>query len=209
MKLVFVHGWSFDARFWSPVHEALSHPDSVFLDRGYTGAPETLTLPDAPYLAITHSAGTTDLLARDLAGCRGIVAFNSFARFTRSDDFPEGLPPRILSRMANRLSDDPAGVVTQFRQQFEPFLPCTTLAPDRLQAGLDALIAADARAEARRWGASLTTISGTNDPLVTPAMTQAGFPLAKTMQREGGHLLPLTDPEGCAAIIRDWLEQGA
>lgn len=207
MKLVFIHGWSFDAGFWSPLHDALGRPESCFIECGYTGRPVSLALPDAPYLAITHSAGTLPALAAPDEHCRAIVAFNGFARFSQSDSYPEGVGLRLLARMRTRLTTDPAAVVMQFRQQFDPVIPCTD--PDRaaLLAGLDALIETDARAEALRWGSRLLSVSGTDDPLISPSMTRASFPQATLCQLAGGHLLPLTDPAGCAALVASCLEQ--
>lgn len=207
MKLVFMHGWSFDSSFWAPLHMALGRPEAVFLEGGYTGKPVSLTLPDTPYLAITHSAGTLACLARHDPLCRGLVAFNGFARFSQSDDYPQGVPLRILARMKSRLTRDPVGVVTQFRQQFDPFIPCETPHTPTLLASLESLIDSDARLAALQRGTGVTCISGRNDPLVSSAMTEASFPHATRHECDGGHLLPLTDPAGCAAFVASKLEQ--
>lgn len=209
MKLIFMHGWSFDSGFWTPLHEALGQPEAVFLECGYTGKPVSLTLPDTPYLAITHSAGTLTCLARHDPLCRGLVAFNGFARFSQSKDYPQGIPPRILARMKSRLTRDPVGVITQFRQQFDPFIPCETPHTATLLAGLDSLIDSDGRSAALERWPEVICISGRNDPLVSPAMTEASFPHATRYERDGGHLLPLTDPAGCAAFVASTLEQAA
>ena len=209
MKLVFMHGWSFDSSFWTPLHDALGRPEAVFVECGYTGKPVSLTLPDTPYLAITHSAGTLACLAGRAPLCRGLVAFNGFARFSQAEDYPQGIPLRILARMKSRLMRDPVGVVRQFRQQFDPFIPCETPHVSTLLAGLDSLIDSDARSAALERGTEITCISGRNDPLLSPAMTEASFPHATHHACDGGHLLPLTDPAGCAAFVASKLEQAA
>ena len=71
MKLVFVHGWGFDARFWDPVARRLPGADVVRCDLGYFGEP-SWPLVEGPCLAITHSFGAMALLTDPPAGCRGL-----------------------------------------------------------------------------------------------------------------------------------------
>ncbi|GAB6855419.1 alpha/beta fold hydrolase [Asaia astilbis] len=202
MKLVFLHGWSFDSGFWQAVRTALGPSDAVFLDQGYTREEPCLTLPQEPYLAIGHSAGALWSLTHMLPHCRGLIAFNGFSRFSQAADFEQGIPTRVLKRMLARLTDAPAETVTQFRQQFEFCPPCPApLDLSRLQEGLSDLIECDGRSRASLLGPSVIAVQGDSDPLVSDALHQASFPEARHVTLEGGHLLPLTAPERCAAII--------
>ncbi|NVN05509.1 biotin synthase [Asaia spathodeae] len=207
MKLVFIHGWSFDASFWRPLHQALNQPDALFHDRGYGGAPAPIALPEEPYFLIGHSAGVLWALTRSLPACRGIIAFNGFSRFSQSEDFAPGIPKRVVTRMRSRLASAPEETVTQFRRQFEPFLPCAaTLDKQALETGLTELLDSDGRDRAREWGRALTAIHGEQDPLISTAMHEASFPEATRLVMEGGHLLPVIAPHACAALIADILK---
>jgi len=207
MKLVFAHGWSFDAAFWHPLHQALGQPEAVFLERGYGSAPAFTALPEDPFIMIGHSAGVLWALTRDLSSCRGVIAFNGFSRFSQSEDFASGTPKRVLTRMRSRLACATLETITQFRQQFEPFLPCDTMLDKQaLEAGLTELLETDGREAARGWGRALTAIHGAQDELVSTAMHEASFPEATRHVMEGGHLLPVTAPHACAALIADILK---
>ena len=207
MRLVFAHGWSFDAAFWRPLYQALGQPDAVFVERGYGGAPAVTALPEDPFFLIGHSAGVLWALTRHLPRCRGIIALNGFSRFSQSEDFAPGIPKRVLARMRSRLASAAEETVTQFRQQFEPFLPCdTALDKQALETGLTDLLEADGREAARQWGRALTAIHGAQDELVSTAMHEASFPEATRHVMEGGHLLPVTAPHACADLIAEILK---
>ncbi|WP_367644010.1 alpha/beta fold hydrolase, partial [Achromobacter ruhlandii] len=101
--LLFVHGWAFDAAFWGPLAGALADWPQAVADAGYFGPAHT-PAPAGPVLAIGHSLGALRLLGEPPPGCLGLVAINGFARFGAADDFPEGVPARMLDRMLNRLA---------------------------------------------------------------------------------------------------------
>ena len=121
MKLVFVHGWGFDARVWDAVIACLPNDDIVRLDLGYFGE-RLWTVVEGPCLAITHSFGTMALLADPPAGCRGLVAINGFDRFTQTTDRP-GVPRRLLDRMMARMESDPGAVLGEFHARLGSAVP--------------------------------------------------------------------------------------
>lgn len=210
MKLVFMHGWSFDHSFWAPLLAVLGPCDALCLDHGYTGAAQLEALPDEDFIAIGHSAGVLWFLNRDLPHCRGMIAFNGFARFSQSEDFAPGIPRRVLTRMQTKLHEAPASVVTPFRQQFTPFLPCpATLDGKALEQGLAELIDADGRPNARNRGETLLAVQGSHDPLVSSALHEASFATNRRLTLEGGHLHPQTAPQACADLIHDALRDWA
>ncbi|MFT8808294.1 alpha/beta fold hydrolase [Gluconobacter sp.] len=197
--LYFVHGWGFDASFWAPMLAHLPDVTAQVVDCGYFGAEHRPALPDAPYLAVGHSAGSLALLGQDLPGCEGLVFFNGFPRFTATPDFPDGTPERVLMRMRARLKRDPDAVLKDFRALCgtDDALPGV---PDieNLDRGLEALQHLDHRPQAATWGNRLHWMTGADDPF---GSAKAGF--ATPGERvAGGHLLPLTHPELCADFVR-------
>jgi len=201
--LYLVHGWGFDASFWAAMLAHLPDVSTQIVDCGYFGSEHRPPLPQTPYLAVGHSAGSLALLGQDLSGCEGVVFFNGFPRFTAAPDFPDGTPERVLIRMRARLKRDPAGVLHDFRAL------CGTDAPlpgtpdvDALAQGLEELQSLDCRSQAANWKNKLHWMTGTDDPF---GAAKAGF--ATPGERvEGKHLLPLTHPEFCANFVRRWLD---
>ncbi|CAI9120294.1 alpha/beta fold hydrolase [Brytella acorum] len=207
MRFLFVHGWGFDASFWKPL---LSMPDlddsrATVFEAGYFGAPPHLALPEEPFVAITHSAGTPWFLERMPPWCRKLLVINGFARFSCADDFRSGIPLRILTRMRQRLGNEPETTLGDFRAR----VGCRESwegAPDiaRLEAGLQRLCEVDARQPARENAERIAWIAGARDPLISSYMTHESFsPVSSGLIYEGGHLLPLEEPNRLATWIRD------
>lgn len=193
--ILLVHGWGFDATVWDGVRAALPAGLAVeALDLGFFGAPTTV--PDGITLAVGHSLGALWLLRQGIAP---VLVVNGFPRFTAAPDFPQGVAPRMVERMARRLADAPAEVVDAFRDRCAAGPAAATPDVERLAWGLDLLLSADARP-----AAPLRAIAGRQDPIVPPPMTQAAFGDAVTWI-DGGHLLPLTHPAPLAQAILETL----
>lgn len=189
--ILLVHGWGFDASVWDGVRAALPPDVEVAaLDLGFFGAPTEV--PAGVTLAVGHSLGALWLLREGIAP---VLAVNGFPRFTAAPDFPQGVAPRMVERMARRLADAPAEVVEAFRARCGAAPAPATLNGARLAWGLDLLMSADAR-PAR----PLRALAGRNDPIVPPAMTEAAFG-AEASWLDGGHLLPLSHPSAVAQAI--------
>lgn len=203
MKLLFVHGWGFDASLWDPVVACMPGADVLRADLGYFG-PACWPGIDGPCLAITHSFGAMALLADPPAECRGLVAINGFDRFAEGPD-REGIAPRVLDRMIARLDIDPVGVLRDFHARLGSAMPAGDADAGRLMRDLCVMRGGDTRAALERWERPVVALDGGEDPLMPPGMRQAQFDLAADMEREtvegGGHLLPLTHPRLCAAWI--------
>lgn len=201
LPLYLVHGWGFDASFWTTMLDHLPGVEASIVDAGYFGAPSRPLFPQTPYLAVGHSAGSLSLLNQDLPGCEGLVLFNGFARFSAADDFPDGVPTRVLERMRRQLQKSPEAVLADFRKRCGTGEPLPGL-PDieRLDAGLEKLLLDDAREQPARWGDRLHWMTGQSDPF-PPA--RLGFSGPGSIV-DGGHLLPLTEPALCASFIRQW-----
>lgn len=204
--LLFDHGWAFDSRIWRAVGERLSGFRCLYADRGYfRDAREPVA--EAPYCHVGHSMGALRGMASASGECLGLVAINGFDCFMARDGFP-GVAPRVLDRMIANFETRPGEVVSQFRQRCGAGEPEESLDVTRLGADLLALRNADCRG-ARDL--PILSLQGGEDPILPPAMRAALFAGAGRVEREeregAGHLLPLTDPDYCAAMIADFAEQ--
>jgi pimeloyl-[acyl-carrier protein] methyl ester esterase len=200
--LLFVHGWGFDSTVWDEVIRRLDGMDCAAVDLGFRGE-RRLPEIQGP-LVVGHSMGFAWALAHLPGPWAGAVAVNAFPRFTRADDFPDGVPPHRLQRMQAQFAETPAEVTATFLARCGVAEPDVAgLRPGPLAEGLAWLAECDQRAALATLACPLLALAGDADPLVTPAMSRAGFagrPL--DFLPDGGHLLPVTHPEWLAARIR-------
>lgn len=204
MKLLFVHGWGFDASLWDAVIACLPDADVVRAHRGYFGGAAWPTV-EGPCLAVTHSFGSMALLADPPADCRGLLAINGFDRFAEGEG-KAGVPLRVIDRMLARLEGDPATVLRDFHARLGSDVPQGTPDTARLRQDLAALRSDDRSEATANFAAPIIALDGADDPLLFAAMRAGQFAAAADLQREtldAGHLLPLTHPELCAA----WIER--
>lgn len=200
----FMHGWGYDASFWAPLCACLPNIQPLYADAGYFGAPAQPPLPQAPFWAVGHSAGVSSLLPHALTSshCLGLVSINGFARFSQTEDFPQGVPGRILSRMSKQLTRNPQNVLTSFYQMCGDTTPnlSSKLHIEQLQNGLKALQDNDMRALLPQWQGRLYEIISPDDPL-SPARTGLQY-ATQSLSLSGGHLLPRTHPHACAQYLQ-------
>lgn len=203
--LLLIHGWGFDPAFWEPLQAALGDDlPSTAWDLGFRGAPSRPALPDGvPVVAVGHSFGLLWLLKERPISWTRLVSINGFSRFAKADDLPSGVAPRLIERMLIKLDDDPKAVYQDFMERCGLAEPLAdTVDPDALAWGLRALAEWDCRA-----GADVDlALAGRRDPILPVALTEALFPQPLACWHDGGHLLPLTDPEWCAQQIRTVVE---
>ncbi|MBO1324081.1 alpha/beta hydrolase [Acetobacter sp. TBRC 12305] len=214
MRALFLHGWGFGPDVWVPVLDRLGWngvmtPDLGFLDAVRPHADEALERirqDGCPVLAVGHSLGFLWLASQDgwPAGSR-FVGINAFGCFAARADFAQGTAPRILARMLKGLQTDARDVVNAFRTTcgataLPTDCPVNT---DHLRVGLDMLMQADARKRLASMAEGIGVLGGRQDKVVPPAMLAASLPPETTIEwLEGGHLLPLTNPDECARFLR-------
>lgn len=216
--LFLIHGWGFTPDFWQPTLARLGGVEAMALDFGFFGPPRMAARPSGRHVAVGHSLGALWLLLNPPADCAGMLLINGFARFGATADYPEGIPPRVIERMARGLDHHPDDVVATFRGRAGIATPAPGPAQaERLARALALLRDADARdsldaesgdgesgdAESNAALPPIRVLAGGQDPIVPPAMTEAGFRGRVPVEwvEDGGHLLPLTHPDRCAAAI--------
>ncbi len=201
--LLLVHGWGFDASFWSPLRDCLDDVEAIAWDLGYRGKS---AFPPPPagrrVIAVGHSFGLLWLLCRRPVDWHRLVSINGFARFTRRPDFPGGVAPRLLERMVARFADAPAEVFADFMGRCGVDAPPPPiLNGGALRDGLEALAHWDGRPATVDLA-----VAGRADPIAPPSLTEASFAGAPIEWHPGGHLLPQQDPAWCAAWLRTLLD---
>ena len=202
MKLVFLHGWGFDAALWDGVRAALREFETVAWDRGYFDAPSAEPIA-GPVIAVGHSLGAMLFAGAMPEGCVGLVAINGFDRFAGEG----AVPPRIVERMRKRFEDAPAEVLADFRARCGGDAPPAIRDTAALAADLALLAEADRRGLTR---VPTLVLHGAADPLLPEAMRAAVFAGAPRETLDGGsHLMPLTHPDWCADRIRAFVSARA
>lgn len=190
-----LHGWGFDARVWDALAPLLAG-ELVRMDRGYFGhRVDGPVDADRPDLVVGHSLGAM-LLARRWPDVP-LVAINGFDRFCGVD----AVAPRVLERMAKRFDQTPAKVLDDFRAGIGADPAPAIVSRERLREDLT-LLADQTAAPAHR--APVLALQAGDDPLLPPALREAAFGGGAVVCPDGGHLLPLTRPEWCAARIADF-----
>lgn len=211
LRIVFVHGWGFDASFWTPLKAALGVEGNSFcIDLGFHGHPN-LGLPDdgRPCVAIGHSLGVAWLLRHSREQpWSALVSINGFSRFTKALDFPFGMDPRILRRMQVGFEKDPKTVYRDFMALCgvsDPQVEGIQIAP--LRASLIDLMDIDERAALAACEVPVLALAGDADALVSVQASQQAFATHKLVMKAGsGHLLPHTDTQWCADHIDAFLK---
>ncbi len=215
--LVLVHGWGFDADFWSPLATALKDIETRIVDLGFFGKPHDVDPPaDRPLIAIGHSLGLLWLLKNRPFAWQGLVSISGMPRFLRSDDFPHGIAPRFLERMKSRFNEDPLLTLNEFRSRCgwadDPVSPAA-IDTARLAQGLDWLSDWDVRESLKNESAPVLALAGDNDSIIPWALSASVFadrPLSELHCAKGGsHVLPYAQPQWCADHIRNFLARAA
>jgi pimeloyl-[acyl-carrier protein] methyl ester esterase len=196
-RLLLRHGWALDRTLWDGVLKALGQ-DAVLFDAGYYGRPLQPPETHGPLLGVGHSLGALELLAEPPPGLLGVVAIDGFARFGQADDFPQGVPARVLARMSKRVAD---GALVEFLHRAGGAPPAGTPDAARLQQGLERLQTLDGR----RCPLPVWRLQSQDDPIATLAMSDASFAGMTVMERRvrpaSDHLSPIHDPAACADLI--------
>ena len=205
LRVTPVHGWGYDATLWREVLPLLAGLDVEVADLGFFGQPSLPAKCAAPRIAVGHSLGALWWLAlSDLPWTR-LVAINGFPRFTAVPDYPQGVAPRVLERMRKRFATAPAAVLADFQSACGGAGPSLPADAGPLADGLGLLADSDGRAVLTQRREDIFALAARRDAIVPAAMSAAAFaalPAGRLRWIDGGgHLLPLSHPRDCAAMI--------
>lgn len=201
-RVVLLHGWGYDASLWDTVRDLLPAGLAVdTIDLGYFGAARPAAAVLEPVtLAVGHSLGALWWLTQTTEAWQRLLCINGFARFTATAGYL-GVAPRLLARMRQQFSRDPAAVLADFHARCGGHAPAAVPDIPSLAAGLGWLADCDGRTTAAARRRDIFALAGTHDPIVPPAMSAGAFPDQCEFIASTGHLLPLTAPAACAARI--------
>ncbi|HET8871872.1 MAG TPA: alpha/beta hydrolase [Aquabacterium sp.] len=213
--LAFFHGWGLDPDFWRPLQAALpDHPHANW-NAGYLGSAEQPNFnATTHWVAVGHSLGwATALNQPPQSGWLGTVSLCGFTRFCAHAPGQAGQAIRVLERMVKAFDSQPEQVLSDFltRCHLDDCLPASglTLDVNALRRDLQRLIDIDVRLPP----APCMALASRDDPIVSPALTQACFDTQANSQAncqlrwqdEGGHALGHAHADWCAEQIRGFL----
>lgn len=208
MQFVYVHGWGFDARFWQPLMARVG--EGMCIDLGYRAAQQSeVPQLDEGVVVITHSFGTQFMLHNMLQHKPAAwIAINGFARFTKADDFKNGVHPKLLGRMIQGFAVKPDQVYADFMGQCGDVRPYEgELNTDRLAEDLNAMVDWDERAALDALDAPVLALAGAADQVVSADMSREAFDGFDLRIKAGGdHVLPLSATDWCAEQIDEFLK---
>ncbi|WP_343559624.1 alpha/beta fold hydrolase [Kiloniella sp. b19] len=218
MKILCISGWSLGEALWEPFIRQLnpewevscfapSEQDDPVDDLG------VLLLMGGFDAVVAHSWGGA-LALKLYSGLQleegpPLLLCNSFTCFARKADLAEGVEPRVIRRMIRGLDADPQKLLGDFQKQagletVDRALMADPVERDRLVQGLNAMLEDDLR---KHWSLqkdrqAVAVLASDNDLIVPKALTEACFE-GETLQwiKGGGHLLPLSNPQGCAEAL--------
>ena len=201
MKLVLVHGWGFNAGVWDKLIPLLDGHEIFLIDLGFIrGGPTASHDMPAGSLCIGHSFGVMWLLKHGPRPMRALVSIAGF------DCLHKYVPKDVLEEMRDGLRRDPHAQMQQFWKNagFDGHEPTGELDGGGLRGGLDWISTWDAGEELKHLGAPVLALASKDDRVVREDASETiwGGGMAELhWLGEGGHLLPLTQPEWCAEHI--------
>jgi pimeloyl-[acyl-carrier protein] methyl ester esterase len=239
--LVLLHGWGMNLRVFDALGAALAErctvtaidlpghgrsPWRAGLDADATATLLLEALPQSSTLLGWSLGGQLALrmAARAPARVARLVLVASTPKFTADAQWPHGLDPAALQRVASGLADDPVRTVEEFLelQVRGGAAAATTLTllqealalhgraqPPALAAGLEWLRGTDLRSLAPTLRQPVLLLSGQNDRVTPPEAARALatlLPQARLVElRRAAHALPLSHPTALLAALTGFL----
>ncbi len=214
MRLVFVHGWGFDASFWDALLPKLDPALGEFkvAEMGFFGGTPNYPECGGGDVLIGHSLG----FLRGIAVAkkpRAWIAVNGFVRFAAEKGVKECcVSLTALKDMRRKLERDAPSVLAAFHASVGGDIPLGEPNVPALAEGLDILRDGDIKALLKTTTCPSLVLAGTHDPLVPlEASLAIGRAAAGTTAtvffEDGGHVLPLSHADRCAAEINRFLSR--
>jgi pimeloyl-[acyl-carrier protein] methyl ester esterase len=207
MKLIFIHGWGFDAGFWDRLAPLLPEFGQQRIDLGFFGKKTDDVQPEENIL-VGHSLGFVHGM-RNSQNWAGWVAINCFPRFVSDGDKIGCVEPAVLRTMRQQLAKNPERTLTAFYELIGASqMVAASSDLDNLSAGLDELRDADIGGLLQTNTKPGLILAAKNDPLV-PVSTSEAMAVSNKRLRwhpTGGHILPQSEAAWCAKVIEDFME---
>ena len=207
MKFVLVHGWGFHSGVWDHLIPHLEGHELFLIDLGFMrGGPRAAHEMPAGSLCIGHSFGVMWLLKHGPRPMRGLVSIAGF------DCLHKYVSKNVLEAMREGMRRDPQAQLQQFWEiaGFAGHEPTGDLDGGGLRGGLDWISTWDAGEELKNLGAPVLALAGKDDRIAPEDASEAiwgGAAAELHWLDAGGHLLPLTEPEWCAAHINRFADE--
>lgn len=200
-NITYIHGWGGEARFWDVLRGHLPPHQTHLIDLGYRNAPVLDVAAETNGIYVTHSLGTMWALRHHANNIGTLIVINGFHSFR---DF---VSPVTLRAMKRGVQQNPQTQMSAFFKQADlPEALCNWKQPE-LVTGLD-MLAQDTYAEQlSSIKGKIIILAGENDQIISPEHMQKqwlGYDVK--ICEKGGHALPLTHPQWCAAHIIETLE---
>ncbi len=198
LRVLFVHGWGFDASLWDKMAACLPEFEIERGELGFLGAPPHLPLIAADMLCIGHSLGVLWLLKQGRP-MRGLVSINGFDRF--------GGQATALRAMRVRLKRDAAGQIADFRRSagHDDATPAH-FDTDRLRQGLGWLADWNCSEARAALDCPVLALAARDDRIASPQLTSASWGDAVIWSENGAHVLPSSRPDWCAELFRNFAD---
>jgi len=199
MNLVFVHGWGSGPFVWKDILPSFESYNCTVVNLGFLGE-ENLSVPDEKFIGIGHSLGGAWLLKHYPERLSGFISIASF------NCFYQHIPQHILSKMRKNIAKDMTAQLQDFWHHAGLDHPggFKNLKPLKLIEGLGWL---------SKWNADIPTnisikiLASHDDHIVPEKMTQdiwKNYDIEWV--DEGGHMLPITQPEWCTKHIENFID---
>ncbi len=213
VRIVFMHGFGYDATVFEPLARHLKEHEIHYLDFGFFGAAQkTVTTSVLPTFVIGHSLGVLRYMATQPFPVHGLVSLAGFTQFCASDDFPQGVAPVLVKRMQKKLLRNPHALLNEFYNlcgdKTTSISPDATTDTEALSRGLDDLLQLDMRSVALP---ETLALAGNNDAVTPPTLQKALFydrpGVTFVMHENAPHALPLTHTNWCADHINAFIRR--
>lgn len=197
VDIVFAHGWGSGTFVWDKMLPAFSNHSCHVINMGFLGE-TNLKIPEGKFLGIGHSLGGLWLLKHypdQMIGFVSIASFNCFYKH---------IPTQILSMMKRNVVKDVNAQLKDFWHYAGLDHPggFKNLNPPKLIEGLGWL---------SKWKSDIPNIpaialASRNDHIVPMQMTLDIWDQYNLHWiDEGGHMLPLTQPDWCIHHVKEFI----
>ena len=209
IKLLFSHGWGFDASFFYKLGKLLIDFPQVHLEHCYFSSKPIKfddTLQDR-WIGIGHSFGLSKLLNYPL---HGIISLAGFTKFCRNNDDTSGYSMRILDKMIAATQSNPMGVLKNFYQRcYVNKKISTSININHLIRDLKIMSHLNKMDALNQFNIPVLGMIAKDDHIISKGLFMDNFKNTSKFElicfKKGGHGLAFNQPQPCAEVIKQWI----